>query len=69
MANFVILEDGHSETIVNLDAISWIDLNRQPGGRRANTFCIGVGEEIIVLHSEQMIDQLMRAIDSNRAAP
>jgi hypothetical protein len=64
MSNFVIIEgEGrHAPLVINLDAISWVEILNYDGRRSAKVYGIGVGEEIIDLHMEKDVKVLLDAI-------
>ena len=65
MANFVKLDDDYGATIINVDAISWVEVKTGTDGRTANVHGLGVGKDLLQIHGDEDVEKLLQAIHAN----
>ena len=62
MANFVQLDDDFGSMIINVDAISWVEVKTGSDGPTAFLHGLGLGKDLLQIHGDRDVEKLLQAI-------
>ena len=68
MANFVQLDDDDGAMVINVDAISWVEIKTSADGRTANVHGLGVGKDLLQIHGDGDVEKLLQAIEKGNSS-